>query len=66
MHVISREWSVEENDDDGMLQVKWDEQKVAVVGYKSTLFQKSPPPLTPVVEKKKKKKVTKVSSMIDS
>ena len=31
---LRREWNVEENDDEGMLQVKQEEQKVAVVGYK--------------------------------
>ena len=32
MHVTRREWSVEENDDEAMLQVIQDEQKCPVVG----------------------------------
>ena len=37
MHVIRCKWGVEENDKEGGLQVKRDEQKVAVVGYKKIL-----------------------------
>ena len=42
---------MEENDDEGMLRVKQDEQKVAVVGYKKNLIQE----LTAGVLKKRSK-----------
>ena len=39
MHALSRDWSLEENDDESKLQEKQDEQKTGVMGYTKILKQ---------------------------